>query len=86
VAAIVIAGGGIAGLEALVALREDLGPQPQIDLLEPAAEFVERQSAVAEPFGGGAPRRRRSDDGGKDRCAPRPAPVGSAPPMTGVSP
>ncbi|HXS45133.1 MAG TPA: FAD-dependent oxidoreductase, partial [Solirubrobacteraceae bacterium] len=54
---IVIAGGGIAGLEALVALREDLGPDTQIELLEPATEFVERQRSVAEPFGGAAPRR-----------------------------
>jgi sulfide:quinone oxidoreductase len=54
---IVIAGGGIAGLEALVALREDLGPDAQIELLEPATAFVERQRSVAEPFGGAAPRR-----------------------------
>jgi sulfide:quinone oxidoreductase len=47
---IVIAGGGIAGLEALVALRGHLGPDVRIDLLEAKAELVERQRAVAEPF------------------------------------
>ena len=53
---IVIAGGGVAGLEALVALRRHLGPDPRIDLLEANAELVERPMAVAEPFGGAAPR------------------------------
>ncbi len=54
---IVIAGGGIAGLEALVALRADLGPDPRIELIEPGLDLVERQRSVAEPFGGEAPRR-----------------------------
>ena len=53
---IVVAGGGIAGLEALIALREHLGPEPRIDLLEAELELVERQRAVSEPFGGPAPR------------------------------
>jgi sulfide:quinone oxidoreductase len=53
---IVIAGGGTAGLEALVALRHHLGPDPRIDLLESNLELVERPMAVAEPFGGAAPR------------------------------
>lgn len=47
---IVIAGGGIAGLEALVALRAHLGPQAEIQLLEANAELAERQRAVLEPF------------------------------------
>jgi hypothetical protein len=54
---IVIAGGGIAGLEALVALRAHLGPQAEIQLLEANAELVERQRAVVEPFDAGSPRR-----------------------------
>jgi sulfide:quinone oxidoreductase len=54
---IVIAGGGVAGLEALVALRGHLGPEPRIDLLEGNVELVERPMAVAEPFGGSAPQR-----------------------------
>lgn len=54
---VVIAGGGIAGLEALIALRGHLGPEPRIDVLEPSMELVERQRAVAEPFGAAAPPR-----------------------------
>jgi sulfide:quinone oxidoreductase len=53
---IIIAGGGIAGLEALIALRAHLGTAVEIELLEANTELVERQRAVAEPFGGGAPR------------------------------
>ena len=48
---IVIAGGGIAGLEALVALRRQLGPEPAIDLIDTNVELVERPMTVAEPFG-----------------------------------
>jgi sulfide:quinone oxidoreductase len=74
---IVIAGGGIAGLEALVALRAHLGPDAQIDLLEANTELVERQRAVTEPFDAVAPRRidmtRLADDHGahlrRDRLA-----------------
>jgi sulfide:quinone oxidoreductase len=54
---IVIAGGGIAGLEALIALHGHLGSTAEIELLEANADLVERQSAVAEPFGGGPMRR-----------------------------
>lgn len=48
---IIIAGGGIAGLEALIALRAHLGPDVEIELLEADTDLVERQRAVAEPFG-----------------------------------
>jgi sulfide:quinone oxidoreductase len=51
---IVIAGGGIAGLEALVALRAHLGAEPEIELLDANADLVERQQAVAGPFTAGA--------------------------------
>jgi sulfide:quinone oxidoreductase len=50
---IIIAGGGIAGLEALIALRVHLGTDVEIELLEANIDLVERQRAVAEPFGGG---------------------------------
>jgi sulfide:quinone oxidoreductase len=54
---IIIAGGGIAGLEALIALRGHLGSTAEIELLEANTHLVERQRAVAEPFGAGpAPR------------------------------
>jgi NADH dehydrogenase FAD-containing subunit len=51
---IVIAGAGIAGLEALVALRTHLGSAVEIELLEPSIEFVERPFVVTEPFCAGA--------------------------------
>ena len=54
---IVIAGGGIAGLEALAALRRHLGAEPTIELLEANAELVERPMSVAAPFGPVTPRR-----------------------------
>jgi sulfide:quinone oxidoreductase len=54
---IVIAGGGIAGLEALVALRSHLGSDVRIELIEAATDLVERQRAVEQPFAGRAPRR-----------------------------
>jgi sulfide:quinone oxidoreductase len=55
---IVIAGGGIAGLEALIALRaHPIWPEPRIDLLEGATDLVERQRSVAEPFGGAESKR-----------------------------
>jgi sulfide:quinone oxidoreductase len=53
---IVIAGGGVAGLEALGALRRHLGPATSIDLLEANVDLVERPMAVAEPFGAVAAR------------------------------
>ena len=54
---IIIAGGGIAGLEALIALRAHLGSAADIELLEANTDLVERQRSVAEPFGGDAARR-----------------------------
>jgi sulfide:quinone oxidoreductase len=49
---VLIAGGGIAGLEALVALRAHLGSDVEIELLEADGRLVERQRSVAEPFSG----------------------------------
>src|ERR671935_1678157 len=54
---IVIAGGGIAGLEAMAALRRHLGAEPAIELLDANTEFVERPMSVAAPFGPVTPRR-----------------------------
>ena len=48
---VVIAGGGVAGLEALLALRQLAGPRVKVELLAPEREFVHRPLAVAEPFG-----------------------------------
>lgn len=50
---VVIAGGGVAGLEALLALRDLAGDRVDLTLLSPEADFVYRPMAVAEPFGRG---------------------------------
>jgi sulfide:quinone oxidoreductase len=50
---VVIAGGGVAGLEAMLALRELAGDRVDIELLSPSDEFVYRPMLVAEPFGSG---------------------------------
>jgi sulfide:quinone oxidoreductase len=47
---VVIAGGGVAGLEALLALHELAGPRVRVELLAPERTFVYRPLAVAEPF------------------------------------
>jgi sulfide:quinone oxidoreductase len=47
---ILIAGAGVAGLEALIALRHHLGGTVHIELLDPARAFAYRPMAVAEPF------------------------------------
>jgi sulfide:quinone oxidoreductase len=52
-ARIAIVGGGVAGLEAMLALRELLGDQVEIELYSPRREFAYRPLAVGEPFGGG---------------------------------
>ncbi len=54
---ILIAGGGVAGLEVLIALRAMVGGTVEIELLAPEVEFSYRQIAVAEPFGLGEVRR-----------------------------
>ena len=54
---IIIAGGGVAGLEALLALRALLGGTVEIELLAAEPEFCYRPIAVAEPFGLGEVRR-----------------------------
>ena len=51
-----IAGGGVAGLETLLALRTLAGPLPHIDLLAADASFHYRPITVAEPFDRGTAR------------------------------
>jgi sulfide:quinone oxidoreductase len=48
---VVIAGGGVAGLEALLALRARVSDRARIEVLAPEREFRLRQLGVAEPFG-----------------------------------
>jgi sulfide:quinone oxidoreductase len=54
---IVIAGGGVAALEALVALHHQAPAACRITLACPNSTFAYRPLAVQEPFGGGAGRR-----------------------------
>jgi sulfide:quinone oxidoreductase len=49
---IVIAGGGVAGLEALLALRRRAPDGVDVTLVSPEQEFSFRAMAVEEPFGG----------------------------------
>ena len=56
-ARIVIAGGGVAALEAAIALRSLAGPEPLITLVAPGDDFVYQPMTVGEPFAlGDAPR------------------------------
>ena len=55
---VLVAGGGVAGLEALMALRDLAGRSVKLTLLSPEADFVFRPMAVAEPFGRGTAQRR----------------------------
>ena len=50
---VVVAGGGVAGLEALLALRDLAGARVELTLLSPDPDFVYRPMAVAEPFARG---------------------------------
>jgi sulfide:quinone oxidoreductase len=47
---VVIAGGGVAALEALIALRKLAGDGLRMTLVAPEPDFVYRPMATAEPF------------------------------------
>ena len=51
---VLVAGGGIAGLEAIVALDALAGDRVAIDLLAPVGDFVQRPWSVRSPFSGEA--------------------------------
>jgi sulfide:quinone oxidoreductase len=53
---VVIAGGGVAGIEALLALRSLLGEMAEIVIVAPQPRFVYAPMTVAEPFGAGEAR------------------------------
>jgi sulfide:quinone oxidoreductase len=55
-ARVVIAGGGVAALEALLALRALAEERVMIDVVAPEREFVYRPLSVFEPFGAETPR------------------------------
>jgi sulfide:quinone oxidoreductase len=52
---ILIAGGGVAAVEAVAALRALAGPVPHITLLAPETKLPQRPASVAAPFGFGVP-------------------------------
>lgn len=54
---VLIAGGGVAALETMIALEHLAGESLQVQLLAPERDFVYRPLLVAEPFGRGAARR-----------------------------
>ena len=56
---VVIVGGGVAGLEALLALRALIGDRLALTLVSPDSWFIDRPVTVAEPFGLQSPARYR---------------------------
>src|SRR5438445_6586539 len=54
---VVIAGGAVAAVEALIALRDLLDGFVEIHLISPGEDFIYRPLSVAEPFGLAEPRR-----------------------------
>jgi sulfide:quinone oxidoreductase len=54
---VLIAGAGVAGLEAAFALRELAGDRVRVTLLDPVEEFVDRPMAIGEPFNSSRARR-----------------------------
>jgi sulfide:quinone oxidoreductase len=48
---VVVAGGGVAAVEAILALRAVAGPRPAITLLTPEVDFTPPATSVATPFG-----------------------------------
>lgn len=54
---VLIAGAGVASLEAILALRDLAGDRVEIELIAPDAEFHLEALTVAQSFGGDAPRR-----------------------------
>jgi sulfide:quinone oxidoreductase len=63
---VVIAGGGVAGLEALTALHALAGERVELTLVAPEDEFVYRPLAVEEPFGVGQIRHVPLPDAARD--------------------
>jgi sulfide:quinone oxidoreductase len=66
---VVIAGGGIAGLEALLALHALAGDRVDLTLLSPQPDFIYRPMAIAAPFGLGHARHTPLADATKETQA-----------------
>lgn len=56
-ARVLIAGGGVAGLEAAVALRDLAGDRAEVAIYSPREDFIYRPFSVAEPYGASRPMR-----------------------------
>jgi len=56
-ARVLIAGGGVAALEAAIALRELAGERAEVTMCSPREDFIYRPFAVAEPYGATRPMR-----------------------------
>ena len=56
---VVIAGGGVAALEAAFALRDLAGEAVRVTIVAPNIDFVYRPMSVGEPFALGAAKRHR---------------------------
>src|SRR5215216_2293648 len=54
---VLVAGGGVAGVETVLALQALAGDRLQIELLAPGRHFTYRPLAVAEPFHSGSVQR-----------------------------
>src|SRR3954454_19528338 len=63
---VVVAGGGVVGLETLLALRDLAGDRVRCTLLTPEPEFVYRPRPVGEPFARGRARRHSLDEIARD--------------------
>lgn len=50
-ARVVIAGGGVAGLETALALRDMAGDRAEVEIYSPREDFIYRPFAVVEPYG-----------------------------------
>ena len=59
---VLVAGGGVAALEALLALHELAGRHVHLELLAPGTQFLNRPASVAAPFGLGGPGPERGED------------------------
>jgi sulfide:quinone oxidoreductase len=66
---VLVAGGGVAGLEALLALRDLAGERVALTLLSPEREFSYRPMAVAVPFARGHMQRLDLADAARDTGA-----------------
>ncbi|HUO71787.1 MAG TPA: hypothetical protein VMU39_13515, partial [Solirubrobacteraceae bacterium] len=52
---VLVAGGGVAGLETLIALRTLAGDRAELELISPERTFAWRSLMVAAALGGGPP-------------------------------